>query len=320
MLRRTSSRSETTSCPATVAIPDVGLTSVQSMLIVVVLPAPLGPRKPNTSPVATSKLTPRTASRSPKDFFRPSTWMAGAPLPSWFVAVLTCSNVTASDIGVLGQDQVQGAACLGQCLRRALDLLIVAGPADLDCGDVNLFDLVLQVGDRGRVLLALPRGCLVSAALEVLSPCSRDLEYLHAVLFGCPDESLVLELGECRVHGTGARPPPSAAPLLDRLHQLIAVTRLFGERQQQRRADVAAALATAPTGEQVAEVWTRAVVEVGKGAVQRGCPVHVAELGLEVAFGFAVGHGSGGAFRGVVGFRVPVGDRTVAIGRRYIAI
>ena len=41
----------TTSCPATSASPEVGLASVQSMLIVVVLPAPLGPRKPNTSPV-----------------------------------------------------------------------------------------------------------------------------------------------------------------------------------------------------------------------------------------------------------------------------
>jgi hypothetical protein len=62
MLRRTSSRSRTTSWPATRALPPVGRTSVQSMLMVVVLPAPLGPRKPNTSPPATSKLTPRTAS------------------------------------------------------------------------------------------------------------------------------------------------------------------------------------------------------------------------------------------------------------------
>ena len=43
----------------------VGLASVQSMLIVVVLPAPLGPRKPKTSPGATVNETPRTASTSP---------------------------------------------------------------------------------------------------------------------------------------------------------------------------------------------------------------------------------------------------------------
>ena len=59
-----------------VALPPVGRASVQSMLIVVVLPAPLGPRKPKTSPRATSKLTPRTASISPKDFCRPETSIA----------------------------------------------------------------------------------------------------------------------------------------------------------------------------------------------------------------------------------------------------
>ena len=36
--------------PATVADPKVGAISVPSVLTVVVLPAPLGPRKPNTSP------------------------------------------------------------------------------------------------------------------------------------------------------------------------------------------------------------------------------------------------------------------------------
>src|SRR4051812_30639859 len=73
MLRRTSSRSVTMSCPATVAAPPVGRVSVHSMLIVVDFPAPLGPRKPNVSPVATSKSIPRTASISPKRFERPWT-------------------------------------------------------------------------------------------------------------------------------------------------------------------------------------------------------------------------------------------------------
>ena len=67
MWRRTSSRSRTTSWPATVALPPVGLASVQSMLIVVVLPAPFGPRNPNTSPASTENETPRTASTSPND-------------------------------------------------------------------------------------------------------------------------------------------------------------------------------------------------------------------------------------------------------------
>ena len=42
-------------------LPEVGLSSVQSMLIVVVLPAPLGPRKPKISLWPMSKLTSSTA-------------------------------------------------------------------------------------------------------------------------------------------------------------------------------------------------------------------------------------------------------------------
>src|SRR3954466_3599535 len=71
MLRRTSSRSLVTSCPATCALPALGVISVQSMLIVVDLPAPLGPRKPNVSPLWTSRSIPRTASISPKRFPSP---------------------------------------------------------------------------------------------------------------------------------------------------------------------------------------------------------------------------------------------------------
>ena len=65
MLRRTSPRSVTTSWPATSAVPPVGSTSVHNIPIVVDLPAPFGPRKPNVSPGATSKSTPRTATSSP---------------------------------------------------------------------------------------------------------------------------------------------------------------------------------------------------------------------------------------------------------------
>ena len=36
--------------PATVAEPDVGVSSVPRVRTVVVFPAPFGPRKPNTSP------------------------------------------------------------------------------------------------------------------------------------------------------------------------------------------------------------------------------------------------------------------------------
>ena len=57
-------RPSTTSCPSTRAVPEVGSSSVMSILIVVVLPAPFGPSSPNSSPRSTVKSTPRTASTS----------------------------------------------------------------------------------------------------------------------------------------------------------------------------------------------------------------------------------------------------------------
>src|SRR5450755_701300 len=116
MLRRTSS-------PATRAPPAVGLARVHSMLMVVVLPAPLGPRKPNTSPVATSKFTPRTARTSPKLLARSVTVIAGVALPAaggicsptldlgrpgvagvlGLLAIVCLAGV----IGFLGQDAIQ---------------------------------------------------------------------------------------------------------------------------------------------------------------------------------------------------------------------
>ena len=62
--RRTSSGSEATSTPATDALPAVIVSSVVSIFTVVDLPAPLGPRNPNTSPDFTCRSTPRTASTS----------------------------------------------------------------------------------------------------------------------------------------------------------------------------------------------------------------------------------------------------------------
>src|SRR5580700_5372126 len=43
------------------ASPEVGITLVVSMLAVVVLPAPLGPRRPNISPLATVRFRQSTA-------------------------------------------------------------------------------------------------------------------------------------------------------------------------------------------------------------------------------------------------------------------
>src|SRR5438067_12189899 len=79
MFRRTASVSLVTSCPATVAVPEVGAASVHKILMVVDLPAPFGPRKPNVSPGLTSRSMPRTASISSYRLVSPLTRTAGWP-------------------------------------------------------------------------------------------------------------------------------------------------------------------------------------------------------------------------------------------------
>src|SRR6266566_5240103 len=54
--------------PSSSRVPLVGCKSVVSILMVVVLPAPLGPRNAKTSPGRTSKETSLTATTSPNDF------------------------------------------------------------------------------------------------------------------------------------------------------------------------------------------------------------------------------------------------------------
>src|SRR5688572_4389613 len=71
-------RSRKTSQPATRASPEVGASSPVSILMVVVLPAPFGPRKPNTSPRRTAKLTWSTATKSPKVRVRSRTTMGSS--------------------------------------------------------------------------------------------------------------------------------------------------------------------------------------------------------------------------------------------------
>src|SRR6185369_2924243 len=70
MLRRISSGCLATSRPLTMPHPDVGVSSPHRMRMVVDLPAPLGPRKPKISPLATFSDTWSTATNAPKLFTR----------------------------------------------------------------------------------------------------------------------------------------------------------------------------------------------------------------------------------------------------------
>src|SRR5205809_3193046 len=56
-------------------------------------------------------------------------------------------------------------------------------------------------------------------------------------------QPLILELRERRVDRAGTRPPNAARPLLDFLHELIAVARLLRQQEQGSRADVPPACA-----------------------------------------------------------------------------
>jgi hypothetical protein len=89
--------------PATTADPDVGAISVPSVRTVVVLPAPFGPRKPNTSPCPISKLTSANATLSPNVLPRPLTDTAAASVfRSWLSTAITDPLAQDTDISMIG--------------------------------------------------------------------------------------------------------------------------------------------------------------------------------------------------------------------------
>src|SRR5450755_835365 len=70
-------RSSGTSRPRTRRLPAVGFARPSSSRISVVLPAPLAPRKPKATPRETTRSTPSSAAREPKDLPRPRDSIAG---------------------------------------------------------------------------------------------------------------------------------------------------------------------------------------------------------------------------------------------------
>src|SRR5438046_2224396 len=80
MLSRTDSESVRTSRPSTLASPPLSGKRPVSILMTVVFPLPLGPRKPKISPFWTRKLTSLTAVKLPKRRTRCSAEIASATL------------------------------------------------------------------------------------------------------------------------------------------------------------------------------------------------------------------------------------------------
>src|ERR1043166_21956 len=111
---RTRSESVRTFSPSTVASPPLSGSKPVSILITVVLPLPLGPRKPKISPLATSKLTPFTAVNFPKLRTSPRAEMAGSvarALPVVFAGCLVTDLASTLEFyvgGHAGQDVTRG--------------------------------------------------------------------------------------------------------------------------------------------------------------------------------------------------------------------
>src|SRR5580765_6594690 len=67
--------------PSTWTEPVVGCDRPRTMSMVVVLPAPLGPRKATISPGSSERSMPRTAWTGPKSLVTPDRWTAGTVVP-----------------------------------------------------------------------------------------------------------------------------------------------------------------------------------------------------------------------------------------------
>src|SRR6185436_18432793 len=94
------------SIPSTRAVPPVGSDSPNSIRMVVVLPAPLGPSKPKTSPCWTVRSSASTAVKSPYCLVRPRVWMATVS-PDRLGAVCSATAASGSATAILSEDQEQ---------------------------------------------------------------------------------------------------------------------------------------------------------------------------------------------------------------------
>src|SRR6202171_6769744 len=115
--------------------PEVGLRRPSSSLTEVVLPAPFGPRNPNTSPRGTVIESPASAVVCPKRLERFTVWVAGeaAAAPGGAAAVCSITSVTSAGYN----------ACSGHLVSD------VDGVIALDGADDSVHDSVLDPDHAG---------------------------------------------------------------------------------------------------------------------------------------------------------------------------
>src|SRR6185369_1668166 len=110
-----------TSLPSKRTRPSLGVIWPVVMRKLVVLPAPLGPSKPTTSPASTSKETPSTTLRRPYHFSRPRTSRrAIVVLPDRTRGAHPCGD---NANAVTGQGQRRSTAST-ECQNRRIHLLL----------------------------------------------------------------------------------------------------------------------------------------------------------------------------------------------------
>src|ERR1700686_1846637 len=122
--------------PSRDASPELGLRRPRSSLTEVVLPAPLGPRKPKTSPRGTVIESPARATVCPNRLDRLTVWMAGEPAAApegGAAASLSITSVTSAGYN----------ARLGQLVSD------VDGVIALDGADDSVHDSLLDPDHAG---------------------------------------------------------------------------------------------------------------------------------------------------------------------------
>src|SRR4051812_32750110 len=145
------------------------------MRMVELLPAPLGPRKPNDSPRCTSKSTASTAVNVPKRLVSPRAWISGAPS--------------------LTPPRLRGRY---ELVARADDAF--QRETDVDAAQTGLGGGVVGVHDLALELLAVPAGPLEVDLAGELSEIRQE------------DHAVVAHVHEAAVHG---RVLPLAVGLAD---------------------------------------------------------------------------------------------------------
>ena len=139
MCLRTISGLARRSYPATMAVPPLGRSAVDSILNVVVLPAPFGPKRPRISPGLHSKLTPSQARIVPNLLVRPIALIIwGISLHFSPSIVPLCSSprqlpAFADSPPIIGHNRV------GRCEYKYMWRDLLWGSLAIVCADPELF-------------------------------------------------------------------------------------------------------------------------------------------------------------------------------------